>query len=595
MRKYKELSSCSFLIDEDHYLYDVKESTETIHLFIKSALHSSHCPECGIPCSKLHATYVRTIQDTPIHGKQTILHVVAYKYECLNPDCSCQVFSEPLPFVRPSQVRTDALNTFILGIAIFLSNECASKILDLLGVSASDDTIQRLHDRLEFVDDPEIEAVGIDDVAIRKGQSYATAIYDFNDHHLIALLEGRNAKTLKEWLLHHPKINLVTRDRANAYAKAITDVLPECVQVADRFHLLQNLIERLKDIFKAELPETFFVRDGVLLDQEPEKIYIEKTPNSTYLSSLHYDNSIPKNSDGSERIFDNKKHDLTSSQYKKQTQNRKAKQQLIREIQADWAQNIDVIACAQKFHIHPNTLKKYLKMTPEEITQMDHPKNYKKRTTVMDNYLNMIFKMMQDGLSDETIYFYLRDQGCDKNSNTIWDYLQKISKNNFPSRNRMSHKRLFEKHYPPEVTVIKRTPLLKYILTVNPKTKKDEQLSEILPLIKERYPIVLEVETIFKEFHSLLIGDSPDELDPFIETYQNSLITSFCQTLKKDIAPVKNAISLKASSGFVEGNNNKFKLIKRIVYGRSGLVNLSKKCQLAFSATLEDFSLQDLL
>ncbi|WP_368757173.1 transposase, partial [Enterococcus avium] len=41
-------------------------------------------------------------------------------------------------------------------------------------------------------------------------------------------------------------------------------------------------------------------------------------------------------------------------------------------------------------------------------------------------------------------------------------------------------------------------------------------------------------------------------------------------------------MSHSISSGFVEGNNNKFKLIKRIVYGRSGLVNLSKKCLLAF-------------
>ena len=32
------------------------------------------------------------------------------------------------------------------------------------------------------------------------------------------------------------------------------------------------------------------------------------------------------------------------------------------------------------------------------------------------------------------------------------------------------------------------------------------------------------------------------------------------------------------SSGFVEGNNNKFKLLKRIVYGTIGLVNLAKKC-----------------
>ena len=63
-----------------------------------------------------------------------------------------------------------------------------------------------------FVDDPDIEGVGIDDVAIRRGQTYATAIYDLKDHHLIALLEGREADNLKEWLKKHKKIKLVTRD-----------------------------------------------------------------------------------------------------------------------------------------------------------------------------------------------------------------------------------------------------------------------------------------------------------------------------------------------------------------------------------------------
>ena len=70
----------------------------------------------------------------------------------------------------------------------------------------SNDTIQRLYDRLIFEDRPNVEAIGIDDVAIRKGQTYATAIYDMQDHQLLALLEGRTAATLKEWLVHHKKI-----------------------------------------------------------------------------------------------------------------------------------------------------------------------------------------------------------------------------------------------------------------------------------------------------------------------------------------------------------------------------------------------------
>lgn len=81
----------------------------------------------------------------------------------------------------------------------------------------------------------------------------------------------------------------------------------------------------------------------------------------------------------------------------------------------------------------------------------------------------------------------------------------------------------------------------------------------------------------------------------FWKSTSNGCLASFCNGIKKDIAPVKNAISHPESSGFVEGNNNKFKLIKRIVYGRSGLVNLEKKCKLAFMPKTGKFSLQDLV
>ena len=79
------------------------------------------------------------------------------------------------------------------------------------------------------------------------------------------------------------------------------------------------------------------------------------------------------------------------------------------------------------------------------------------------------------------------------------------------------------------------------------------------------------------------MGKDETKLDEYLERYSNSEIQAFCNGLKKDIAPIKNAISLSISSGFVEGNNNKFKALKRIVYGRSRLVNLEKKCKLAVS------------
>lgn len=91
------------------------------------------------------------------------------------------------------------------------------------------------------------------------------------------------------------------------------------------------------------------------------------------------------------------------------------------------------------------------------------------------------------------------------------------------------------------------------------------------------------------------MGNDPHQLETFINDYESSPIQGFIDGIKKDIAPVKNAISHSESSGFVEGNNNKFKLIKRILYGRANLVNLFKKCYVTFQVKRKDFSLQKLL
>ena len=321
--KYTPTNDYSFLLDENHYVYDHIDNDDSLHIYIKSKKHDCTCPVCGKISTKLHATYKRKFQDTPIRCKQTFLHANVYKYDCENPECECKVFMEDLPFAKASQVRTDALNTLIIAVSMFLSNEGASKVLALLGVQISNDSIQRLYDRIKFVDDPDVEGIGIDDVAIRKGQTYATAIYDLKDHHLIALLDGRDGVPLKQWLRSHKKIRLVARDRASAYATAINEVLPDCIQVADRFHLLQNLLKHMKDIFKEEMPPRLYVQNGKISEKAPKKVLKEKVPDNSFLDSLHYDNTPPVDSNGNEIIYDNKKHYLDSAQYQYQKNMRK--------------------------------------------------------------------------------------------------------------------------------------------------------------------------------------------------------------------------------------------------------------------------------
>ena len=292
--KYYETTDYSFLLDENHFVYGYQEDSEALHIFIKSKPHKCRCPVCGMESDQRHNTYKRTFQDTPVHCKQTFLHANVYKYDCLNPECSCKVFMEDLPFAKASQIRTDALNTLILGVSMFLSNEGASKVLKLLGVQISNDTIQRLYDRIGFIDDPDVEEI-----------------------------DGRDGDTLKEWLRRHKRIRLVARDRASAYASAINEVLPECVQVADRFHLLQNLLEYLKEIFKEDMPSEIFIRDGKVLDHPPEKVLREKKPDERLLAGMNYDNSVPLDEQGDEILFDNKRRDLDSPQYKAHAESRK--------------------------------------------------------------------------------------------------------------------------------------------------------------------------------------------------------------------------------------------------------------------------------
>lgn len=227
---------------------------------------------------------------------------------------------------------------------------------------------------------------------------------------------------------------------------------------------------------------------------------------------------------------------------------------------------------------------------------MDKPRKYRHSANRRGNaYVNIIYKMMHDGHTDDIIYFYLRYIGIQDSSANIWFYLSCISQNNFPERKKIHPLKMKDTCYPDDVTVIKRDEILGYLLTVNSKVKRNKTVVENIDLIKEYYPAVRWTEEVFHTFHSALMGKEPSQMDKFLEKYTGSSINGFCECIKKDIAPVKNAISLEVSSGFVEGNNNKFKLIKRIVYGRAKLVNLSKKCFLAFMSKVDGFELSKLI
>lgn len=213
----------------------------------------------------------------------------------------------------------------IFAISLFLSDETTSKILKLIGINVSNDTVRRLYQSIEIKDEIDVEEIGLDDVSIRKGMKYATVIYDMKDHHMLALLDGRDGKTLKEWLRNHKKIKKIARDRATAYANAINEVLPETIQIADRFHLFQNLVERFKEIFKCEVPENIYILNGQILDEKPKDLIVKATVESEILENFDYDDTPPVDENGNIIEFNEMSSDPNDKNHLIQAENRKKK------------------------------------------------------------------------------------------------------------------------------------------------------------------------------------------------------------------------------------------------------------------------------
>jgi transposase len=107
-----------------------------------------------------------------------------------------------------------------------------------------------------------VKAVGIDDFAWKRGKRYGTVIIDLETHRLIDLLSDREAESVKQWLLAHPEIEIISRDRAGAYAEGASQGAPQALQIADKWHLCKNL---------GDAVETYLSRKKVQLPPVPSQ------------------------------------------------------------------------------------------------------------------------------------------------------------------------------------------------------------------------------------------------------------------------------------------------------------------------------------
>src|SRR5512142_1008870 len=109
----------------------------------------------------------------------------------------------------------------------------------------------------------------IDDWSWKKGQIYGTLLVDLERSKPIELLPDRREKTVTAWLLTHREIEVISRDRGGEYAAAARKGAPQAQQIADRFHLLLNLREKLKELMARKqklLPHVETITSRAIVD-----------------------------------------------------------------------------------------------------------------------------------------------------------------------------------------------------------------------------------------------------------------------------------------------------------------------------------------
>jgi transposase len=517
----------------------VEEMGSGVLITARSRAAEGACHRCGGPSARIHSRYWRRLGDLAAGGRTVMIDLQVRRFFCGNPACGRRTFAEQVPAVALRyQRRTPLLRSLLEAVALALAGRAGARLAGALGVVVSRVTLIRL---IRVLPDPvtgQVTVLGVDDFAKRRGHSYATILIDMDTHRPIDVLEDRQAETLAQWLKEHPGVQVICRDRAGAYAEGSRAGAPDAIQVADRFHLWQNLcdaVEKTVISCRADLPEPA-PEPG---DLEPGGPQADGTGPSGAIDTAGA--AVAQDlADGRLAVRARERHTA---------------------VHALVAQGKTHSQICTILGLSPKTVRKFMRAsTAGQVITGAVP-----RPSSLDRFAPYLQQRWDQGCTDAAqLFTEIQARGYRGSKRSARRYLQ-------PLRATLTALAL----PPPPLTVREVTRWI----TSHPDHLTDEDKDQ-LSRVKDRSPQLSATASHVTAFAVMMTGRHGERLPGWITAVDAADLPhlhSFTRGIRRDQAAVTNGLTLAHSSGAVEGNVCRVKALKRQMFGRANLDLLRKR------------------
>jgi transposase len=500
-------------------LLSSRRETDGLALTCERVTRTALCPVCGTVAHRIHSRYMRTVRDLSVQKVQVILHLHVRKFYCDQPECRRGIFTERLPQVTSPHGRfTFGLREFLGQLGREHGGASGANSAALSGIRVTPRAILRFMHTLALAPISPPRIIGLDDWAWKRGQRYGAVVVDLERSKPIALLTDRSQPTVVRWLRDHPTIQIVARDRSKEFAAAITEALPKAVHVADRWHLVKNLTERLDKVVSARWKQLTKAGDEAESSSEPA-------------SPLALP---PRQSPGEARY-----------------------QQMLALHQAGHS----TASIARRLGVVPRTIQYWLAQKHGPYTQPRQP-----RRSSLDGSMRYLRERWDAGERNGTVLWQaLKDQGYKGSMRAVYRRLEKL--------------REHSASLPPSpLDGVTPAKIIGWILA-RPETL-DQQTQEQLDQLCQMDDQLALARELTHGLLDLVRHQSTEDLESWLKKARNSGIRqffSFASSIEQDKAAILAGLTLAYSTGPVEGQINRLKLIKREAYGRAGLSYLQHR------------------